>query len=50
MAAFRFIPLFRSRGAVRSAYDETTLSAARAPLSARWSRRSEARPACRWTA
>lgn len=51
MAAFRFFHLFRSRDAVRSAYDETTpRAAARAPLTARWSPRSEGRPACRWTA
>ena len=50
MAAFRFFHLFRSRDAVRSAYDEATPHAVRTPLTARWSVRSEGPPACRWTA
>jgi hypothetical protein len=50
MAAFRFFQRLCSRGAVRSAYDETKPRAVRAPLTARWSVRSEGRPACRWTA
>jgi hypothetical protein len=50
MAAFRCFNLFRSRDAVRSAYDETTPCVVRAPLIARWSVRSEGRPAARWTA
>ena len=50
MAAFRPFHVFRTRGAVRSAYDETLLRAVRTPLTARWSVRSEGRPACRWAA
>jgi hypothetical protein len=50
MAALRIFNLGRSRGALRSAYDETTLPVARPLLSARWSLRSEGRPACRWQA
>ncbi len=49
MAAFRFFHLFR-RDAVRSAYDETAPRIVRTPLTARWSVRSEGRPACRWAA
>jgi hypothetical protein len=50
MAAFRFFQRLRSRNAVRSAYDETTPHVVRAPLTARWSVRSEGRPGCRWAA
>ena len=50
MAAFRFFHVFRSRGAVRSAYDENMPRTVRTPLTARWSVRSEGRPACRWAA
>ena len=52
MAAFRIFNFARSRGALRSVYDETTPTVARAPqsapLSALWSFSSEGRPACRW--
>lgn len=50
MAAIRLFHVFRSRNAVRSAYDENMPRAARTPLTARWSFRSEVRPACRWAA
>ena len=50
MAAFRFFHLFRSRDAVRSAYDQATPYALRTPLTAHWSLRSPGRPACRWQA
>jgi hypothetical protein len=53
MAAVRIFN-FRSRGAVRSAYDETTppvvRAPRRAPLSVLWSSRSDGRLACRWQA
>jgi hypothetical protein len=52
MTAFRFSFLApRTRGVLRSAYDETPPQpCVRAPLTALWSFASNGRPACRWQA